>query len=101
RGHGHARLCLPLRPFRPATGELGHLPRHHRLHRTLRILLTLMSATAIEPLRQKWSGTLTDRARFRRQLNRQPVDRCFNMEFGYWDDNFKLWPMFRDHGITN
>jgi uroporphyrinogen decarboxylase len=23
------------------------------------------------------------------------------MEFGYWDDNFKLWPMFRDHGITN
>ena len=60
-----------------------------------------MSATIIEPSRKKWRGPLTDRARFVRQLNRQPVDRCFNMEFGYWDDNFKLWPMFRDHGITN
>src|SRR5690606_4450358 len=38
---------------------------------------------------------------FRRQMHHEPVDRCFNMEFGYWDDNFKLWPMFRDHGITN
>lgn len=53
------------------------------------------------PLRAKWSGTLTDRARFHRQMNYQPVDRCFNMEFGYWDDNFKHWPIFRDHGITN
>lgn len=59
-----------------------------------------MSATATVPFRAKWSGRLTDRERFVRQLNRQPVDRCFNMEFGYWDDNFKLWPMFRDHGIT-
>ena len=38
-----------------------------------------MSATDITPFRKKWSATLTDRARFRRQLNRQPVDRCFNM----------------------
>lgn len=59
-----------------------------------------MNPTAITPFRPKWRGTLTDRERFRRQLHRQPVDRCFNMEFGYWDDNFKLWPMFRDHGIT-
>lgn len=44
---------------------------------------------------------MTERERFRRQMHHQPVDRCFNMEFGYWDDNFKLWPMFRDHGITN
>ena len=55
----------------------------------------------IQPLLPKWRGTLTDRERFRRQMHHLPVDRCFNMEFGYWDDNFKLWPMFRDHGITN
>jgi len=58
-----------------------------------------MSACSIPPLRPKWRGTLTDRERFRRQLHRQPVDRCFNMEFGYWDDNFRLWPFFRDAGI--
>ncbi|MBZ0173108.1 MAG: uroporphyrinogen decarboxylase family protein, partial [Phycisphaerales bacterium] len=44
---------------------------------------------------------MTERERFRRQLHRQPVDRCFNMEFGYWDDNFQEWPFFRDNGITN
>jgi len=60
-----------------------------------------MSTPAITPFLPKWRGSLTDRARFQRQMHRQPVDRCFNMEFGYWDDNFKLWPMFRDHGITN
>ncbi|MBW7893797.1 MAG: hypothetical protein H3C27_01685 [Opitutaceae bacterium] len=60
-----------------------------------------MSSPGIQPFRPKWRGTMTDRERFRAQLHRQPVDRCFNMEFGYWDDNFKLWPMFRDHGITN
>ena len=60
-----------------------------------------MSTPAITPFLPKWRGSLTDRARFQRQMHRQPVDRCFNMEFGYWDDNFKLWPMFRDHGITS
>ena len=60
-----------------------------------------MPPPGITPFLPKWRGTLTDRERFRRQLHHEPVDRCFNMEFGYWDDNFKLWPMFRDHGITN
>jgi uroporphyrinogen decarboxylase len=23
------------------------------------------------------------------------------MEFGYWDENYKLWPMFRENNITN
>lgn len=55
----------------------------------------------ITPFRPKWNGTLTDRERFNRQMHYQPVDRCFNMEFGYWDDNFDLWPFFRDNGITN
>ncbi len=60
-----------------------------------------MKPSPIQPFRPKWRGTLTERERFRRQMHHESVDRCFNMEFGYWDDNFKLWPMFRDHGITN
>jgi uroporphyrinogen decarboxylase len=55
----------------------------------------------IKPIRNKWAGTMTDRERFNRQMHYQPVDRCFNMEFGYWNENFELWPLFRDNGITN
>ena len=55
----------------------------------------------ITPCRPKWAGTLTDRERFNRQMHYQPVDRCFNMEFGYWDENYTLWPMFVNNGITN
>ena len=55
----------------------------------------------ITPCRPKWAGTLTDRERFNRQMHFQPVDRCFNMEFGYWDENYQLWPIFRDNGIEN
>ena len=39
----------------------------------------------ITPSRAKWPGTMTDRERFNNQMHYQPVDRCFNMEFGYWD----------------
>lgn len=55
----------------------------------------------ITPNRPKWKGTLTDRERFNRQMHYQPVDRCFNMEFGYWEENFHLWPLFTENGITN
>ncbi len=55
----------------------------------------------ITPIRPKWKGTLTDRERFNRQMHYQPVDRCFNMEFGYWDENFTEWPLFYENGITN
>jgi hypothetical protein len=55
----------------------------------------------IIPNRPKWKGTMTDRERFNRQMHYQPVDRCFNMEFGYWDENFHIWPLFRDNFITN
>jgi hypothetical protein len=55
----------------------------------------------ITPYRQKWPGTMTDRQRFVRQMHYQPVDRCFNMEFGYWDENYQLWPMFVENDITN
>lgn len=44
---------------------------------------------------------MTDRERFNRQMHNQSVDRCFNMEFGYWEENFAVWPMFRDNGIVN
>jgi len=53
------------------------------------------------PIRQKWKGTMTDRQRFVNQLHYRPVDRCFNWEFGYWEDNFKTWPIFVENGITD
>jgi len=55
----------------------------------------------IKPCRPKWKGTLTDRERFNRQMHYEPVDRCFNREFGYWDENFKQWSIFLENGITN
>lgn len=56
---------------------------------------------AIHPCRDKWKGTMTDRQRFNSQMHYQPIDRCFNMEFGYWDENFKEWPIFVENGIAN
>ena len=55
----------------------------------------------IKPIRPKWKGTLTDRERFNRQMHYQSVDRCFNMEFGYWDENFHEWPLFVENNIHN
>jgi len=54
----------------------------------------------IKPCREKWAGTMTDRQRFNNQMHYQPIDRCFNMEFGYWNDNYTTWPMFIQNGIT-
>jgi len=55
----------------------------------------------ITPCRPKWKGTLTDRERFNRQMHYESVDRCFNMEFGYWKENFSEWDLFVKNGITN
>jgi hypothetical protein len=55
----------------------------------------------ITPCRPRWRGTMTDRERFNRQMHYHSVDRCFNMEFGYWDENFQEWDLFRDNGIKN
>jgi len=55
----------------------------------------------ITPCRPRWKGTLTDRERFDAQMHYQAVDRCFNMEFGYWEENFSLWSMFKESGIAN
>lgn len=56
---------------------------------------------AIEPIRSKWKGTMTDRERFNNQMHFKNVDRCFNMEFGYWNENFQRWPLFIEHNIMN
>ena len=44
---------------------------------------------------------MTDRERFNRQMHFESVDRCFNCEFGYWDENFTSWPIFKENGIRN
>ncbi len=55
----------------------------------------------IKPCRPKWKGTMTDRQRFNNQMHYKPIDRCFNMEFGYWEENFHQWSIFLDNSITN
>jgi hypothetical protein len=42
---------------------------------------------------------MTDRQRFNAQMHYAPIDRCFNMEFGYWDENFTEWDIFVRDGI--
>jgi hypothetical protein len=54
-----------------------------------------------QPIRQKWNGKMTDRERFRNQLTCKSFDRSFNMEFGYWDENYKEWNIFVNNGIRN
>ncbi len=55
----------------------------------------------IKPIREKWSGKTSGRERFNKQMNFQSPDRSFNMEFGYWDENFDIWEMFRKNNIRN
>lgn len=56
---------------------------------------------AITPNRPKWKSTMTDRQRFYNQMHYLPVDRCFNMEFGYWQENYDTWDIFTENGVTN
>lgn len=56
---------------------------------------------AVTPCRPKWKSTLTDRERFTRQMHHQPADRCYNMEFGYWEENFSQWPIFLNNGVRS
>ena len=56
---------------------------------------------AIEPCRDKWKSEMTDRERFNNQMHYKSIDRSFNMEFGYWKENFKEWSIFVENGITN
>ena len=52
-------------------------------------------------VREKWDGRMTDRQRFNAQMHYEPFDRCFNMEYGYWIENFERWRIFHTHGITS
>ena len=54
---------------------------------------------AVVPVRQRWKSSMTDRERFNNQLHYRSVDRCFNMEFGYWEDNFSQWDIFVKNNI--
>lgn len=56
---------------------------------------------SITPLLKPWKGTMTGRQRFLNQMNYKTVDRSFNMEFGYWDENYKQWDIFINNKITN
>jgi len=56
---------------------------------------------AIPPIRPKWKGTMTDRERFNAQMHYKPFDRCFNREFGYWEENYREWDLFIQHGIKH
>ena len=44
---------------------------------------------------------MTDRQRFNNQMHHRPVDRCFNMEFGYWENNFEDWAVFVENNVTS
>ena len=55
----------------------------------------------VTPGRAKWKGTMTDRERFHNQMHYKKIDRCFNMEFGYWQENFEKWEEFKKNNITN
>ena len=45
---------------------------------------------------------MTDRERFNAQMHYKSIDRCFNMEFGYWNECYNgAWPLFTENGITS
>ena len=54
---------------------------------------------AIVNLREKRPGTMTDRERFMNIMEHRSVDRCFDMEFGFWEENFKEWDIFVKNDI--
>ncbi|MCE5328143.1 MAG: hypothetical protein LLG01_17180 [Planctomycetaceae bacterium] len=55
----------------------------------------------IKPIRPRWKGSMTDRERFNAQMHYKPFDRSFNMEFGYWQENYTEWDLFVKNGITH
>jgi len=62
--------------------------------------MTYIMNKQIIPCRPAWKGTMTSRERFNRQMNFQSVDRSFNWEFGYWEENYAQWDIFVKNGIT-
>jgi len=60
-----------------------------------------MAKKEIVPMKQPWKGTMTQRDRFNAQMHYKPFDRTVNIEFGYWEENYREWDLFVDNGITN
>lgn len=53
-------------------------------------------------LREPWPcREMTPREIFHAQLEGRAFERSFNMEFGWWPENFREWDLFRDNGIQN
>lgn len=44
---------------------------------------------------------MTDRERFLNHMHFKPVDRCFNMETGFWEELFTDWKRFRQAGVKD
>ena len=44
---------------------------------------------------------MTGRERFNAQMHYKPFDRTVNMEFGYWEENYQLWSIFKKNGIKH
>lgn len=44
---------------------------------------------------------MTNRERFRNQMSFRGVDRCINVETGFWAETFLEWPMFASAGLKN
>lgn len=55
----------------------------------------------VAPILDPWPARITARERFNRQMHYRKPDRCFNMEFGYWNENFREWSIFTDNYIRN
>ena len=55
----------------------------------------------VKLIRKKWKGIMTDREKFNNQMNYKIVDRCFNMGFGYWQENFRKWDLFTENNIKD
>ncbi|MFO7635910.1 MAG: uroporphyrinogen decarboxylase family protein [Clostridia bacterium] len=54
---------------------------------------------SIQPIRKPWKSIMSGRERFNNQMHYKPFDRTFNMEFGYWSENFDIWGIFKENGV--
>ena len=55
---------------------------------------------AITPCRDRWKSGMSGRERFNNLMHYREVDRCFNMEFGYWKENYTQWKGLAENQIT-
>ncbi len=55
----------------------------------------------IIPCRSRCKSSISDRERFNRQMHYGSFDRCFNMEFDFWDECYTDWDLFVKNGIRN